>query len=647
MNPTDYHTDNTKKMPYTNPYQKNNIPQEQIHQKISNTSHYGTPITMQGLRGSNYHSNQVTNQDLRIRQTLQIYNTNKHLEDLNIPPHQSHYIINPQTENLTTPYTHQQVTQTNNKHILHHTPTVGTRLFSLTNDNPSSIYEAQHLHTAYADTLQPIPITQTPLGCSNEINLAPELETLRQVIASQHIALKAHIIDLGILSLNLTNTIVKKKESSLKLKLEDRIPRSLRIKCELTTSPEFEDNPKYLSLKKNLQNIISNCITQGLEVMKEWSTVNIDLLIKDRCYKVMEKLTDILLGLYSYWEDILHPIHWPNTIHNKIPLLLIKIYFDSDYITDLDKIINFFELSAKEILCISTQLITKNPNHDLNSALIETIDVETLQHLDIKQTTLITEVLTSFDQILKSTTLDLWQANYSRLRQLEASHKLKANLEGKKKISATATTAKALNKAIEQINENNTSNLMNNIRITSMEKQLLHYKQRSNEIINQLKQQKNSRGSQLGPLTSKKHTFGPYQEDIIDLTNVSSQSPQKYYIPPYKKQRNIQWDTPQDQIIQFNPSSAPRHTINTHTVPFPVTNTTGPPTPIQTFGRSNTLQTPQITQPQSPFTKLHHTDQNRTPKNPFLPPQPRNNLKQSGRRGGRARGASRGLLKRP
>ncbi len=188
---------------------------------------------------------------------------------------------------------------------------------------------------------------------------------------------------------------------------------------------------------------------------------------------------------------------------------------------------------------------------------------------------------------------------------------------------------------------------MNNIRITSMEKQLLHYKQRSNEIINQLKQQKNSRGSQLGPLTSKKHTFGPYQEDVIDLTDVSSQSPQKYYIPPYKKQRNIQWDTPQDQIIQFNPSSAPRHTINTHTVPFPVTNTTGPPTPIQTFGRSNTLQTPQITQPQSPFTKLHHTDQNRTPKNPFLPPQPRNNLKQSGRRGGRARGASRGLLKRP
>jgi hypothetical protein len=76
------------------------------------------------------------------------------------------------------------------------------------------------------------------------------------------------------------------------------------------------------------------------------------------------------------------------------------------------------------------------------SELIETIDVNSLQHLDAKQTTLITEVLNSFDHIIKATTLDLWQANYSRLRQIEASQKLKASLEGKKKMSATALTAK-------------------------------------------------------------------------------------------------------------------------------------------------------------------------------------------------------------
>jgi len=76
------------------------------------------------------------------------------------------------------------------------------------------------------------------------------------------------------------------------------------------------------------------------------------------------------------------------------------------------------------------------------SELIETIDVNSLQHLDAKQTTLITEVLNSFDHIIKATTLDLWQANYSRIRQIEASQKLKASLEGKKKMSATALTAK-------------------------------------------------------------------------------------------------------------------------------------------------------------------------------------------------------------
>jgi hypothetical protein len=81
---------------------------------------------------------------------------------------------------------------------------------------------------------------------------------------------------------------------------KNRIPRSLRIKCELTTSPDFENNSKFITLKNTLQNIISNCITQGLEVMKEWSIVNIDLLNHDRCNKIMSKAIDILLGIHAY-----------------------------------------------------------------------------------------------------------------------------------------------------------------------------------------------------------------------------------------------------------------------------------------------------------------------------------------------------------
>jgi hypothetical protein len=112
--------------------------------------------------------------------------------------------------------------QFNNNHLtntLNYTPPVGIQLFKPNYNDSSSISEPQHYHTTYVDTLQPIQITQTPLGHTKEINLTPELETLQPVIASQHIALKAHIIDLGILSPNLTNTIVKKKESSLKLML--------------------------------------------------------------------------------------------------------------------------------------------------------------------------------------------------------------------------------------------------------------------------------------------------------------------------------------------------------------------------------------------------------------------------------------------
>jgi len=115
-------------------------------------------------------------------------------------------------------------------------------------------------------------------------NLAPELEPLRKVIMSQHNALSQHIIDLGTICLNCTQTIEKKKNSSNKLLKEDNIPRSLRIKCDLTTSPDFENDPNYLILKQKLQDAVALFTTTGLEIMQEWSKININLLIKERCH---------------------------------------------------------------------------------------------------------------------------------------------------------------------------------------------------------------------------------------------------------------------------------------------------------------------------------------------------------------------------
>ncbi len=116
---------------------------------------------------------------------------------------------------------------------------------------------------------------------------------------SQHNALSQHIFHLGTICLKYTNTIEKKKDSSTKLINKGKIPRSLRIKCDLITSPDYEGNPNFIQLKQELQTAVSQFMSSGLEVMKKCSIINMDLLIKDRCNNVMKTAITILNGLYT------------------------------------------------------------------------------------------------------------------------------------------------------------------------------------------------------------------------------------------------------------------------------------------------------------------------------------------------------------
>jgi hypothetical protein len=38
--------------------------------------------------------------------------------------------------------------------------------------------------------------------------------------------------------------------------------------------------------------------------MKEWSLININLIIRDKCNNIMQKAINILDGIYLYWENI-------------------------------------------------------------------------------------------------------------------------------------------------------------------------------------------------------------------------------------------------------------------------------------------------------------------------------------------------------
>jgi hypothetical protein len=66
----------------------------------------------------------------------------------------------------------------------------------------------------------------------------------------------------------------------------------------------------------------------------------------------------------------------------------------------------------------------------------------------------------------------------------------KEQMEADRFSSATANTAKAINKAVDKINEDNNLNKNNQLRLQNLEKQAAHHKQLALEILNRIKSQK-------------------------------------------------------------------------------------------------------------------------------------------------------------
>jgi len=133
---------------------------------------------------------------------------------------------------------------------------------------PTKLYNSPHLDPAFKPS-------------SDKVNLNTELEPLFPLIMSQHEVFEQHIKDLGNIYLTLTRIIEKKKESFNLLKINKKIPRSLRIKCELTTSPSYANHHSFIQLKEELQNEVSTFIENSSRIMELWAETNIQLLTND------------------------------------------------------------------------------------------------------------------------------------------------------------------------------------------------------------------------------------------------------------------------------------------------------------------------------------------------------------------------------
>jgi hypothetical protein len=473
----------------------------------------------------------------------------------------------------------------------------------------------------YNEPLQQIIIPHKKQALDNSkrsITLAPELESLRKVILSQHTALENKIKELGNTCLNFTTIIEKKKESASKIINETRTPRSLQIKCELTTSPSYETDHEFIELKKDLATVVTDFQSKGLAIMKKWSLRNIKLLTYDRCNNIMKQALSMLDGLHTYWSDIVGQNNWPQPIKDNLSLYLCKIYFDTNYIANINDVIEFLELPISDVLLIIAKILTKNNNDDFNNNIIDSLDIDFVNNATNEQETLIVETLATFDDIIQATTIQLWSEYSKKQKQIEASQKFKAKMEAEKITSATVATSKAINKAIANMNTNTLLQDATQLRIANLEKQLTQQNQTSKEILHHLRiqNQKNSNGSYHGSITSPPSRSTSHQGNIIDLTTTLSQSPEQHPfsgpITQKTKKQRIHWDSAQEQIQEFNPDSSP----------------------CQLFARSTTLN-PFLPQPQHTLTNFKNTP---PIPNPFLPPQ--NQIQRF--RGGKHRGGRRG-----
>jgi hypothetical protein len=210
-------------------------------------------------------------------------------------------------------------------------------------------------HTQYVSDSKP---TNT-----EAIKLPLELESLKQIISSQPKVLTPYLIELGNITLTHSKQIERKRDSFTLLANNKKIPRSLRIKCELSTSHLYIKDPIYIQLKEELQNAVSDFIMKGTKIMTEWAKHNIELLILDRCLSFFNKALQIFDGLVSYNTETSLVPKWSLPSPRHLNLFLLKLYLSNSYI-DISDILNFFEITPDTILLICSKLLFHSDNED-------------------------------------------------------------------------------------------------------------------------------------------------------------------------------------------------------------------------------------------------------------------------------------------
>jgi hypothetical protein len=443
-----------------------------------------------------------------------------------------------------------------------------------------SIYNSPYLDEAFK------PSKET-------LKLPPELETLESLILSQHEVLTEPIMELGTINLTLTKMIEKKNNSFQLLQHKNKIPRSLHIKCELTTSPSYITNPSFIKLKEELRQNVTTFINNGTKILVEWAKVHIKLLTEDRCLDILEKSLQILDCLTNYYIDILGFPNWSSTNHETITLFMLKLYLSKEYF-DTEDLVSYLGIPAEDILLMGVKKLKNITSNEEAIKVLESLNTKEVNMETPLNSTFTSEILINFDQIIKTTTLEIWQRHTENTKKTIAAINMKSRMQSHATINATTATAMAIAKATNNMDYNHSFNTSANLRISNIEKSLIRQEQKTNKISkkikqNQSKQQKNYKGSQSSePMTSPERKALPkpvnprQKRPFVDLTKDDTNESES--------ESTIQWGKP-EMLQQF----VPQYPANTSFIPK-----TSSPFATSTSFASGTLMFPPPPPPPPP-----------------------------------------------
>jgi hypothetical protein len=558
------------------------------------------------------------------------------------------------------------ITTTNNKVHNHHNNNLWTSYIRTGNprdficqSETQSHKNKLHHSNFIDDTLKPHP--------ESSIELPSDLALLRPLIMSQPKAFTPYLTELGNINLTMSKLIEKKKDSFKSLTLHGKIPRSLRLKCELSTNQEYSTHPTFVRLKEDLHSAVQEFIATGTKIMIDWAETNINLLQQDRCHKILKKALKILGGLTSYYSEVIYTPLWPSVTPKLHATFLFKLYLSNTFI-DCTEVINYFSLPPDMVQNIGTKILIESDSSERADSTIETINLSDANLNNENEFTFISETLIAFDQILRITTVDLWHDYNIKAKQISAGLNLSSKMATTATEEATELTASALTRAATLLTHSQEEKTLTNLRINNLEKSLRRQEQKTNEVGNFIKKQnritpKNYKGSQpqgslASPTTSTLNKpKGPTNnQHMVDLTtdeddhtllnNYKRKQNRNFTSPPPSKRisrdrsgKSVQWKDI-EQIQHYNPAQPPlpalRQIVHASSLTQPQnvhmnhSSSLFPPAPLPTpllapsqypspFGNWNQHYTQTPIPTQNPFLTQNYNNQNNRQRHPFGP----------------------------